>query len=186
MSRTQATALSVVCVVSIILLSACGLKSASVSSEIPAASPVEVKLIDTTGKPAGTAMLKQQANGVLVHIQATGLTKGKHGFHFHEAGKCEAPTFKSAGEHFNPTQKEHGFNNPKGFHGGDLPNLVADAKGQATAEIFVDYVTLAEGKPNSLLKEGGTSIIIHTGEDDYVTNPAGNSGDRALCGVISK
>ena len=31
----------------------------------------------------------------------------------------------------------------------------------------------------------GASIVIHAGPDDYKTDPAGNSGDRIACGVIT-
>ena len=32
----------------------------------------------------------------------------------------------------------------------------------------------------------GSAIVIHTTADDNVTDPAGNSGDRIACGVITK
>ena len=32
----------------------------------------------------------------------------------------------------------------------------------------------------------GTAVVIHGGKDDYTTDPAGNSGDRIACGVISQ
>ena len=37
-----------------------------------------------------------------------------------------------------------------------------------------------------LFKQGGTSIIIHAQPDDYLSQPAGNSGDRLACGIIKK
>jgi len=45
-------------------------------------------------------------------------------------------------------------------------------------------ITLEKGKPNSLFQDGGTAIVIHAKRDDYVTDPAGNAGDRIACGVI--
>ena len=30
----------------------------------------------------------------------------------------------------------------------------------------------------------GTAIVIHTGVDDYKTDPAGNAGSRIACGLI--
>jgi len=45
-------------------------------------------------------------------------------------------------------------------------------------------VTLKDG-PHSLLTNGA-AIVIHAKGDDYKTDPAGNSGDRIACGVITK
>jgi superoxide dismutase, Cu-Zn family len=39
---------------------------------------------------------------------------------------------------------------------------------------------------NSVFHDGGTAIVIHAKEDDYKTDPAGNSGPRIACGVIQK
>ncbi|MBO7742613.1 superoxide dismutase family protein [Paenibacillus sp. MWE-103] len=145
---------------------------------------VTVKIIDAKGESIGSATLMQKDDQVLVRVEASKLTPGEHGLHFHETGKCEAPAFTSAGAHFNPAARMHGFNNPKGFHNGDLPNLKVDAAGNAKAEFETKVVTLAKGQPNSLLKDGGTALVIHDKADDYVTDPSGNSGDRIACGVI--
>jgi 2,4-dienoyl-CoA reductase-like NADH-dependent reductase (Old Yellow Enzyme family) len=40
------------------------------------------------------------------------------------------------------------------------------------------------GKPNSVFHSGGTAVVIHDGKDDYMTDPAGNAGNRIACGVI--
>jgi superoxide dismutase, Cu-Zn family len=54
----------------------------------------------------------------------------------------------------------------------------------------VPYVVLAApllvapAGPASLLREGGTSLMIHEGVDDYVSDPAGDAGPRIACGVI--
>ena len=32
----------------------------------------------------------------------------------------------------------------------------------------------------------GSALVIHVGVDDYVTDPTGNAGDRAACGLISR
>ncbi|QHW34651.1 superoxide dismutase family protein [Paenibacillus rhizovicinus] len=148
------------------------------------APQVTVKLINTKGEEIGSAMLTQKDDAVLVRVEASKLTPGEHGLHFHEMGKCEVPDFKTAGSHFNPAARLHGFNNPKGFHNGDLPNLKADAGGNAKAEFETKVVTLVKGQPNSLLKEGGAALVIHDKADDYATDPSGNSGDRIACGVI--
>jgi Cu-Zn family superoxide dismutase len=143
----------------------------------------EAKIIDSHGKSLGTATFVETDAGVKIRLQASGLSPGTHGIHFHEKGKCEGPTFKSSGEHFRPQRKEHGLENPKGPHAGDLPNLKVEANGSADIEMLNDRVTLAKGK-NSLLKSGGVSVIIHAKPDDQESNPSGESGDRIACGVV--
>ncbi|RBN36032.1 superoxide dismutase, partial [Priestia megaterium] len=67
---------------------------------------------------------------VQIKLTAQGLSPGRHGFHIHEIGKCEVPDFKTAGAHFNPFKREHGFKNTKGPHAGDLPNLEVAPNGK--------------------------------------------------------
>lgn len=155
----------------------------AMSSSEPSALLIPIN--NGEGKQIGSAQLVQKADKVFIHIEAEKLAPGTHGVHFHNIGKCEAPDFKSAGDHFNPMSKQHGFNNPKGYHSGDLPNIAVGADGKVTADIASADVTLLKGKPNSLLKEGGTALIIHEKADDYVTDPSGNSGNRMACGVIN-
>ncbi|KOR87816.1 superoxide dismutase family protein [Paenibacillus solani] len=144
-------------------------------SELPV-----VKLNNAAGEPVGTATLKQVNDGVKVTISVSGLTPGKHGFHVHE-NAIQNGDFKSAGAHFNPTHKHHGLKNPQGSHVGDMPNLVVGADGTGEGEFIIQHGTLEKNQPNSVL---GRSLIIHVGEDDEVTDPAGNSGDRVAGGNI--
>ncbi len=65
-------------------------------------------------------------------------------------------------------------------------NLKVPAKGNLTLTVVNKDITLEKGKPNSVFPDGGTAIVIHAGKDDYVTDPAGNAGDRIACGVISE
>lgn len=138
---------------------------------------------DSKGEKIGTAELIEKRKGVEVEVSVSSLSPGKHGIHIHEAGKCEAPDFKSAGGHFNPFQKKHGLENPEGSHGGDLPNLVVDKDGNAKTKLLLSSVTLKQGS-NSLLQSNGTALVIHAKADDEKTDPSGNSGDRVACGVI--
>ncbi|MFC0187560.1 superoxide dismutase family protein [Fictibacillus aquaticus] len=147
-------------------------------------SSKEVVLMNAAGKKSGTVHLTQTAEGVEIHVKAEGLTSGEHGFHFHETAKCTAPDFESAGKHFNPGKRKHGFNNPEGFHAGDIPNLKTDKSGNAEVTFVSQNVTLNKGAANSLLRKGGTSIVVHEKADDYKTDPSGNSGGRILCGEI--
>ncbi|WP_168119586.1 superoxide dismutase family protein [Paenibacillus sp. HB172176] len=156
---------------------------ASAKEELGAPT-VTVPIKNGKGEQIGTARFTQRSEKVYIALEAEKLPPGKHGIHIHNVGLCEAPDFKSAEGHFNPGHKEHGFNNPKGFHDGDLPNIEVGADGKVKTEMVTSAVTLEQAKKNSLLKEGGTSLIIHAGPDDYVTDPSGNSGDRIACGVI--
>ncbi|MEK3883388.1 superoxide dismutase family protein [Paenibacillus sp. PL2-23] len=145
---------------------------------------LNVPLINSKGEPIGNATLLQRNDKVILHVEAKGLKPGAHGIHIHTEGKCEAPDFNSAGGHFNPHNKQHGFKNPQGFHSGDLPNIQVKQDGTVNAKLASEAVSLQPGKPNYLLKEGGTSLIIHEKPDDYATDPSGKSGARIACGVI--
>ena len=103
--------------------------------------------------------------------------------HLHAVGKCEGPDFKSSGGHFNPHGHEHGKDNAKGFHAGDLPNLYVEPTGHIKAELFSSQLTL-DGK-DSLLDKDGSAIIIHAKLDDYSTDPTGGAGDRIACAAIT-
>ena len=76
--------------------------------------------------------------------------------------------------------------NPAGPHAGDLPNITVGPDGKANVEAVANLVTLKEGQKNSLFQPGGTSLVIHAGPDDYVSDPAGNAGPRIACGVITR
>jgi Cu-Zn family superoxide dismutase len=146
-----------------------------------------VELKDAKGSSVGTVTIKPLGKGVEVKLDVKNLSPGEHALHFHQNAKCDPPDFKSAGPHFNPDQKEHGFLNPKGHHNGDMANFTVKSNGTAKATIKNADVVLATGsEPNSLFANGGTSLMIHAKADDMKTDPAGNSGDRIACGVITK
>lgn len=143
-----------------------------------------VPLTDSAGEEVGEAVLTETEKGVRIAIQAEKLKPGIHAIHFHENGTCSPPDFMSAGDHFNPQNKQHGLKNPHGPHAGDMPNLFADSHGRVKTVIFNPRVTLQKGKANSLRDADGSALIIHEFGDDQKTDPSGNSGKRVLCGVI--
>ncbi|MGO8733369.1 MAG: superoxide dismutase family protein [Terriglobia bacterium] len=152
---------------------------------VQAAKKAKAALLNAKGAPVGTATFSEKPNGVQLDLKVSNLSPGLHGFHIHSVGRCEAPDFKSAGPHFNPEGKQHGWDNPQGHHLGDLQNLDVGSNGKATVRIVVPGVTLGEG-PNSLFHEGGASLVIHEKPDDGKTDPAGNAGARIACGVIMR
>jgi Cu-Zn family superoxide dismutase len=142
-------------------------------------------LYDANGREVGRASFIELDNGVRVTLDAWDLEPGEKGFHIHESGRCEPPDFKSAGNHFNPSDRRHGFENPDGPHLGDLHNLHVEDDGSTQKEEILEGVTLAPSE-HSLLRRGGSAIVIHADPDDYRTDPAGNAGDRIACGVIER
>ena len=140
-------------------------------------------LTDAQGRHVGQAVLQQTPHGVLIKLDLKNVTPGIHGLHIHDAGRCERPSFESAGGHVNPSGRQHGFLNPRGPHAGDLPNIEVPTTTQLSVEYLVASVTLDPG-PGSLLDSDGSAIVIHAGKDDYASEPAGESGDRLACGQI--
>ena len=143
-------------------------------------------LKDAQGDTAGTVMFTEIDSGVRIEVDITRLAPGTHALHIHEKGVCEAPGFKSAGGHFNPTGKQHGFLHPQGPHAGDLPNITVDPDSTLQMTLTTKLVTLEKGAETSLLREGGTAVLIHQGADDYISQPAGAAGPRIACGIIAE
>lgn len=113
--------------------------------------------------------------GVLVEAEIFGLpnieTQNASDFyaiHIHEFGECNGD-FESAGSHYNPKNTMH----PQ--HAGDMPPLLAN-EGYAFMAFYDKRFTIRD-----II---GKSVIIHSSDDDFTTQPAGNSGMRIACGEI--
>jgi Cu-Zn family superoxide dismutase len=138
-------------------------------------------LLARSGSTVSGKVSFSETNGRLrVEAKVAGLTPGEHGFHIHEAGDCSAPDATSAKGHFNPTAKAHGHHSGDERHGGDMPNLIANAQGEAKYSAEIRGLTLS-GATGVV----GRSVVIHADPDDYKSQPAGNSGKRIACGVIA-
>jgi Cu-Zn family superoxide dismutase len=143
----------------------------------------QAQIKDQKGDHVGTADLMETRGGLLIKLALQNVKAGQHAVHLHEVGRCDPP-FTTAGAHFNPDHHKHGMLVGEG-HAGDLPNLHIPDSGELEVELLTTKVTLDQGKPNSLLDQDGTSLVIHTTSDDYQSDPAGDSGDRIACGVIT-
>ena len=161
----------------VILAAAC-----SISTEQASQATAELK--DKDGNAVGVARFRESSGGVTVDVNVKGLTPGLHAVHVHAVGRCDAPAFTSAGGHFNPAQKKHGYKSPEGAHAGDLPNMLVAKDGTGRFESFTDGMTLKPGA-TSVFDKDGSALVIHAGVDDNITDPTGNAGDRAACGVIT-
>jgi len=179
------------CTRSLLLAAAiCAISLAGFAQSTKSDKPVKkqvVELKDAKGNSVGTAIVKSSGKGVEVKLDVKNLPPGDHALHFHQNAKCDPPDFKSAGPHFNPDNKEHGFLNPKGHHNGDMANFNVKPNGTAKVTVKDTAVVLGTGsEANSLFANGGTALMIHAKADDMKTDPAGNAGDRIACGVITK
>ena len=173
-----------------ILIAACMLTTAcAIAAETKPAqaqakgATASAELKNAEGKKVGDVTLRETPNGIITTVKVTGIPKGEHAFHIHEVGKCEPP-FTTAGAHYNPAGHQHGIENPKGKHAGDLPNLHIEKEGPLEVTFFLDDVSFS-GK-NPLFDKDGSAFVIHAGADDYSSDPAGNAGGRIACGVLTK
>ena len=151
---------------------------------VAAASTATAELKDKAGAAKGRATAQAMGDGVHVTANLENVAPGSYAVHVHSVGTCTPPDFTSAGPHWNPEAKQHGKDNPAGPHKGDLPNVTIGADGRGTVSSHVTGVTLTGGS-NALLDADGAAVVLHAGVDDYRTDPTGNAGGRAACGVLA-
>jgi superoxide dismutase, Cu-Zn family len=163
------------------------LLAGTAGADAQATATARAELLDRDGNRTGEVRLTQTpANGVLLQIEAWGLEPGTAAIHIHETGRCDPPSFESAGGHFNPVGMAHGALHPDGMHAGDLLNLHIPESGRIETERHARQVTLDSGWLTSLLDGNGTAVVIHVSADDYVSQPTGDAGGRVACGVIRR
>ncbi|MGJ7507173.1 superoxide dismutase family protein [Variovorax sp. GT1P44] len=161
------------------VLAACGTmgSGASVTANLAPTGAISPNL--TMGK----VNFKALEHGVRVEGEVRGLPPGtEHGFHIHEKGDC-GDNGNASGGHFNPSGGTHGKFAAPGSHAGELPSLVADSSGVARFSVDVHTISLTEGAANNVV---GRALVVHRDRDDFTTQPAGNSGPRIACAVITR
>lgn len=146
------------------------------------------ELRDNAGQVIGTVALTQAPTGLLLRVEAEGLTPGWHGIHIHAVGDCGDSAFQNAGGHINHAEPvPHGLLNPDGPDEGDLTNIHADDQGRVRAELFTPRARIAETGPGQWLwDEDGSAVVIHAAPDDHRTQPIGGAGDRVACAVVAR
>lgn len=143
---------------------------------------LQVPVRDANGRELGQLTVSESGGGINLIGTLRGLPPGQHAIHLHMVGQC-TPPFETAGGHWNPTNMQHGFDNPQGPHHGDMRNIEVAADSSANVNVTTPGGML-RGDANMLLDADGASIIVHAGPDDYRTDPSGNSGARIACGQI--
>ena len=127
----------------------------------------------------GTVRFYQTPRGVLVAAEVTGLPRPQnrcagtvHAFHIHSGQSCTgngSDPFADAQGHFNLCGCPHPV------HAGDMPPLFAN-DGCAFQVFLTNRFTVRD-----ILNR---TVIIHSGADDFTTQPAGNAGAKIACGCI--
>jgi Cu-Zn family superoxide dismutase len=141
--------------------------------------------INQHGHQLGTATLTQTPHGVLITADLSGVPPGEHGFHIHETGRCDPPSFESAGAHYALRGQQHGYLGAGGAHAGDLPNQFVGQDGRLRTHVFTPSVTLRAGQA-TLFDADGSALVVHAKADDYRSQPAGEAGGRLACAVIQR
>lgn len=122
---------------------------------------------------SGVVRFYQKRGCVLVEACVSGLPRerdsGFFALHIHEGMCCSGEGFSDTGGHYNPEKKPH----PD--HAGDLPPLLS-CGGEAYLVVQTNRFCVSD-----IL---GRTVVIHSGPDDFHSQPAGNAGTKLACGVI--
>ncbi|WBU64981.1 superoxide dismutase family protein [Paracoccus aerodenitrificans] len=150
--------------------------AAASDASLPAMSST---IMDPEGNQLGSVELAFTESGLgVINILFTDVEPGIRGVHLHQTGLCEAP-FDSAGGHL-ADGKDHGVMTATGPHPGDMPNVTVPENGIISLSYFLPNLT-----PELIQDEDGTAFMIHSGADDYNSQPSGDAGNRIGCAVIA-
>lgn len=122
---------------------------------------------------SGQVRFFQEDGRVLVVADLKGLPEtnrtGFFAFHIHAGSTCSGEGFSGTGGHYQQTGQVH----PN--HAGDLPVLLS-CHGTAYLAVRTDRFCVRD-----II---GRTVVIHSGPDDFHSQPAGNAGTKIGCGVI--
>ena len=128
-----------------------------------------------TDAPRLNGMVKfyQKGRDVLVVADILGLPRnnsaGFFGLHIHEGRACTGAAFADTKGHYDTAGAPHPA------HAGDLPPLLS-REGRAWLAVLTDRFQVSD-----II---GRTVVIHSGPDDFRTQPAGNAGTKIACGII--
>lgn len=155
--------------------------TADTTSKSSAHADISSTKADTTG--SGTADFTRKDDGTVelkLMLDFPVLANKNVAVHIHDHGDCGDNGNMTHG-HWNPTKEDHGKWGDAHFHSGDIGNIMLDAKGKGEFTMKTDRWTIGG---DSLTNVVGHGIIVHSGTDDYKSQPAGKAGSRIGCGVI--
>lgn len=137
---------------------------------------------DTT--VSGTVQFKEDDGKIKMVLQISIPQKANQtvAVHIHQNGSCDNKG-EAAGGHWNPANKQHGRWGSGEFHLGDIGNVNLDGSGNGSMELETDLWSIGGDANKDILNK---AVVVHSGADDFTTQPTGNAGARLGCGVIQK
>lgn len=137
--------------------------------------PDALAIITGSGSLRGNVQFFIHTGSVLIIADLRGLPENDSGFfalHIHEGECCGDEGYAETGPHYNPGDAPH----PR--HAGDLPPLLSMKNGRVFLAVETDRFSLEDVI--------GRTVVIHSGPDDFASQPSGNAGEKIGCGVIRK
>lgn len=128
----------------------------------------------------GTAAVFWLPDSVYFEVQFYGLPVSEVlGLHIHDGLVCGMAEdgFAESGKHLSLCP-EGTWCDRHPYHAGDLPPLFSDENGNAVMGVYLDRAVIAD--------ISGKTLILHSGKDDFTSQPSGNSGVRIACGVFAE
>ena len=145
-----------------------------------------VELTETgIGNKVGTITVKEEYDGILITVEASGLKPGIVGFHLHEKNDPSPTTNEDGslliggglGGHWDPDETGIHAGPDGNGHRGDLDALTVDDNGninQTVESYKIKYNDIA-----------GKSFVIHASSDNYTDEPVnGGSGARVYTSIF--